>query len=141
MAHLQEITQKKSSPRDGETTDLALFVRTSNEDVNSWNRGKIVDALVVDHPVLGRLDTPENILANKLSALVDRQEPKDLADIWGFCSRLALSITLPHAVMIALPPTDSEREPQVPLPKGIAAVSPSTSAISSIGMPRWSAAT
>ena len=33
---------------------------------------------------LGRLDTAENILA-KLSALVDRQEPKDLADVWGFC--------------------------------------------------------
>ena len=46
MAHLQEITQKKSSPRDGETTDLALFVRTSSEDVNSWNREKNVDALV-----------------------------------------------------------------------------------------------
>jgi len=46
MAHLQEIRQKKSSPRDGETTDLALFVRTSSEDVSSWNRGKIVDALV-----------------------------------------------------------------------------------------------
>lgn len=47
---------------------------------------------VTDHPVLGRLDSPANILANKLSALVDRQEPKDLADIWGFCARLGLSV-------------------------------------------------
>src|SRR3990172_4990043 len=39
------------------------------------------------HPVLGRVDSPENILANKLTALVDRQEPKDLADVWGFCIR------------------------------------------------------
>ena len=46
-----------------------------------------------EDPVLGRLDSPENILANKISALVDRQEPKDLADIWGFCTRLDLSIT------------------------------------------------
>jgi predicted nucleotidyltransferase component of viral defense system len=37
------------------------------------------------HPVLGRLDSAENILANKLTAIVDRREPKDLADIWGFC--------------------------------------------------------
>jgi len=38
---------------------------------------------VTAHPVLGRLDSAENILANKLTALADRQEPKDLADIWG----------------------------------------------------------
>jgi hypothetical protein len=36
------------------------------------------------HPTLGRLDTAENILANNVSALIDREEPKDLADIWGF---------------------------------------------------------
>ena len=44
------------------------------------------------HPVLGLLDTPANILANKVSALIDRDEPKDLADIWGFCSRMGLSL-------------------------------------------------
>jgi hypothetical protein len=44
------------------------------------------------HPVLGWLDTAENILANKVSALLDRQEPKDLADIWGFCCRRGLSL-------------------------------------------------
>ena len=47
---------------------------------------------VRDHPVLGRLDSPENILANKVSAVLDRREPKDLADIWGFCCRLNLPI-------------------------------------------------
>jgi len=45
------------------------------------------------HPVLGRLDTAENILANKVSALIDREEPKVLADIWGFCCRMGLSLT------------------------------------------------
>lgn len=45
-----------------------------------------------DHPVLGRLDSPENILANKLTALLDRQEPKDLADVWGFCRKLGLPL-------------------------------------------------
>lgn len=44
------------------------------------------------HPSLGRLDNAENILANKLTALADRQEPKDLADVWGFCARMGLSL-------------------------------------------------
>ena len=45
-----------------------------------------------EHPVLGRLDTKENILANKLSALLDRQEPKDLADIFWLCCRDQLDL-------------------------------------------------
>ena len=45
------------------------------------------------HPVLGRLDSPENILANKITALLDRTEPKDLADIWGFCCQMGLELT------------------------------------------------
>ena len=44
------------------------------------------------HPVLGRLDSPENILANKVTALIDREEPKDMADIWGFCCSMNLSL-------------------------------------------------
>jgi predicted nucleotidyltransferase component of viral defense system len=38
-----------------------------------------------ENPELGRVDSPENILANKITALIDRAEPKDFADIWGFC--------------------------------------------------------
>jgi hypothetical protein len=45
-----------------------------------------------DHPILGRLDTAENILANKVTALLDREEPKDFADIWGFCFKLNLPL-------------------------------------------------
>ena len=41
--------------------------------------------------VLGLLDSAPNILANKLTAVVDRREPRDFADIWGFCCRLGLS--------------------------------------------------
>jgi Nucleotidyl transferase AbiEii toxin, Type IV TA system len=44
------------------------------------------------HPILGRLDSPENLLANKVAALLDRQEPKDFADVWGFCCQLKLSL-------------------------------------------------
>jgi len=43
-------------------------------------------------PVLGRIDSAENILANKITAALDRSEPKDLADIWGFCFRMLLSL-------------------------------------------------
>lgn len=45
-----------------------------------------------DDPVLGRVDSPENILANKVTALVDRDEPKDLADVWGFCCKMGLPL-------------------------------------------------
>lgn len=47
---------------------------------------------VREHPVLGKIDAPENILANKITAAIDRREPKDLADIWGFCMKMNLSI-------------------------------------------------
>jgi nucleotidyltransferase AbiEii toxin of type IV toxin-antitoxin system len=47
---------------------------------------------VRDHPVLGRLDSAENILANKLTALIGRDESRDLADVWGLCTTLGLSI-------------------------------------------------
>jgi hypothetical protein len=48
---------------------------------------------VTMHPKLGRLDSPENILANRLTALADRDEPKDMADVWGFCCRLGLPLS------------------------------------------------
>ena len=47
---------------------------------------------IQDHPVLGRIDTPENILANKVTAVIDRDAPKDLADIWGFACQKNISI-------------------------------------------------
>ena len=36
----------------------------------------------VPHPVLGLIDSKENILANKVTAIVDRNMPKDMADIF-----------------------------------------------------------
>ncbi len=44
------------------------------------------------HPGLGMLDTRENILANKVSALIDRMAPKDLADMFWLCVRDGLDI-------------------------------------------------
>lgn len=48
--------------------------------------------IIQDHPILGRLDRAENILANKIIALLDREEPKDLDDIWGFFHLKGLSL-------------------------------------------------
>jgi hypothetical protein len=47
---------------------------------------------IVSHAVLGRLDSAENILANKVTAAIDRNEPKDLADIWGLCCKMSLPL-------------------------------------------------
>jgi hypothetical protein len=47
---------------------------------------------VRDHPILGRLDSAENILANKLTALIGREESRDLADVWGLGTTLGLSV-------------------------------------------------
>ncbi len=47
---------------------------------------------IQNHPALGRLDSAENILANKVTALLGREESKDLADIWGFCCQKNLSL-------------------------------------------------
>ena len=68
------------------TTGLDLRIELVNDVPSRVGRVWI-------HPVLGRLDTAENILANKLTALADRQEPKDLADVWAFCTRMGLSLS------------------------------------------------
>jgi hypothetical protein len=75
------------------------FVRASLSDTRTVLKIEMIND-VPSHigefrldPVLGKLDSPENILANKVTALVDREEPKDMADIWGFCCRMGLSLS------------------------------------------------
>jgi predicted nucleotidyltransferase component of viral defense system len=46
--------------------------------------------------ILGTVDSMENILANKITALLSRREPKDLADIWALTTMHNMS--LPHAL-------------------------------------------
>lgn len=53
-------------------------------------RGRV--GLPVRHAGFGLVDTPENILANKVTALLDREEPKDLADVWALCGRGRLAL-------------------------------------------------
>src|SRR5207247_5934950 len=47
---------------------------------------------IITHNVLDRSDSAENILANKVTAAIDRNEPKDLADIWGLCCKMSLPL-------------------------------------------------
>ncbi len=47
--------------------------------------------VVIEHHTLGRLDSRENILANKITALIDRAHPKDVADLY-FLLRDGLTI-------------------------------------------------
>ena len=44
------------------------------------------------HPVLGMLDTKENILANKITAFIDRKTAKDAADLYWLCCEDNLDI-------------------------------------------------
>jgi len=84
--------------RAGWTVEVVLreerFVRITLETPGVPLKLELIDDVpshvgaVTDHPILARLDSAENILANKLTALVDRGEPKDLADVWGFCCAL-----------------------------------------------------
>src|SRR4030042_5423446 len=76
MTHLKEIkTERPYTLSGSETTDLALFVRTSSEDVSSWNRQKIVDALVretyidVDTADKTSADVEEMILNSKIRVI------------------------------------------------------------------------
>ncbi len=47
MASVTEIQgYRKDGPRHMETTDMALFVRTSSEAMDGWDRSRIVDALL-----------------------------------------------------------------------------------------------
>ena len=59
MGTIVELHQDPRVSEVEETTDLALFVRTSNEDLVTWNRQRIVDALVRETMV--DLDTAEAI--------------------------------------------------------------------------------
>lgn len=65
------------------------------------------------HEFLGRLDSAENILANKITAAIDRQEPRDLADIWGFCRKMSLqlrpAIDIAHSKAAGIYPPDLAR--------------------------------
>jgi len=46
-----EINEGTALRRDTETTDMALFVRTSDEQFSGWDRQRIIDALIKETEV------------------------------------------------------------------------------------------
>jgi ribonucleoside-triphosphate reductase len=83
---MASITEIRRNPREvGETTDLALFVRTSKDDLAGWNRQRIVDALVretyVDQETAEEIsrEVQEMILNSKIS-LVTAPLIRELVD-------------------------------------------------------------
>ena len=60
MSKVIEMRRDRQEFREeAETTDMALFVRTSDESLNNWNRQRIVDALVRETNI--DLDTARGI--------------------------------------------------------------------------------
>ncbi len=51
-----------------ETTDLNLFVRTSEESISNWDRSKISDALIRETLI-------DSDTANELSKEVEQHDP------------------------------------------------------------------
>jgi ribonucleoside-triphosphate reductase len=70
---------------ENETTDMALFVRTSSETLSDWNRERIVDALLrettIDRDTAERIsrEVEEQIIASKIS-LVTAPLVRELVD-------------------------------------------------------------
>ncbi len=60
--------------------------------VDFLNDGPLHFGAFSNHPALGLVDSPENIVANKIIALLVRPEPNDLADVWGLCSQKGVSL-------------------------------------------------
>ncbi len=61
---------------------VRLFVSNDKLKIELINDVPSHIGSIIDHPVLGRIDSKENILANKLTAIVDRALPKDIVDIY-----------------------------------------------------------
>jgi len=72
MATIVELKgEHQDFKEDSETTDMALFVRTSDESMQGWDRRRIVDALVRETYV--DLDTAQEI-AREVEELISRSQ-------------------------------------------------------------------
>jgi len=61
---------------------VRLFVSAERMKIEMVNDVPAHIGGLIDHSLLGVIDSRENILANKITALVDRGMPKDVADIY-----------------------------------------------------------
>jgi hypothetical protein len=74
-----------------DTNLYSFYVERKKLKIDIVNYTHVHIGKLVDHPILGVLDSKENILANKLTALVDRTTSKDIVDIF-FLLRDGLNI-------------------------------------------------
>lgn len=79
--------------RDDRFIRLSLIQNDVNLKIDMINDVPSRVGIPIHHPLLGMLDTPENILANKITAVLDRTAPKDIADIWALCTKMDLSLS------------------------------------------------
>jgi ribonucleoside-triphosphate reductase len=61
MTKLKLMENKERPASEAETTDMALFVRTSDEEMDGWDRGRIADTLIRE--TLLDTDTADSIAA------------------------------------------------------------------------------
>ncbi len=66
MTKVLEFAPKSDRMLESETTDMALFVRTSSDDIEGWDRGKIAEALVRETIV-------ESETASRIALAVEEQ--------------------------------------------------------------------
>lgn len=88
----QKITERQIEKLDSIFADIKVVLKDTSFCRIFAVEGKLKIEIIndvpshigtpVNHPVLGVIDSKENILANKLTALIDRALPKDIADIF-----------------------------------------------------------
>ena len=84
MSHppLSMIIDKRVDIVIREASFCRVFIGTDQLNVEMINDVPSQIGAIVVHPELGKLDSRENILANKVTALVDRAHPKNVVDIY-----------------------------------------------------------
>ncbi|MBI5407907.1 MAG: nucleotidyl transferase AbiEii/AbiGii toxin family protein [Nitrospirae bacterium] len=73
-------SEVKISTRD--TNFYRIFAAEEKLKIEMINDVPSHIGALVNHPVLGVIDSKENILANKLTAIADRTLPKDVVDVF-----------------------------------------------------------
>jgi len=74
-----------------DTSFYRIFVSEERLKIEMVNDVPSHIGVLINHPSLGIIDSKENILANKLTAVVDRALPKDMVDLY-FLLKDGLSI-------------------------------------------------
>ena len=81
ISKLKDIfSEVKISIRD--TNFCRIFVAEEKLKIEMINDVPSHIGTLVNHPVLGIIDSKENILANKITAIADRALPKDIVDVF-----------------------------------------------------------